>query len=100
MVKFVVKGEGGAAIEAGLRRVMQGVDGEWVVVAVRLVTSWAVGFPVSPGNVFQDTSWIGPGPQVAPTVRELLEEYGLLRRGQAADHNAGDERLADAPPHR
>ena len=70
------------------------------VVAVRLVTSWAVGFPVSPGNVFQDTSWIGPGPEIAPVVRDLLHEYGLAPRGPAPDHDAGDEPVAPVSHHR
>jgi hypothetical protein len=83
MVKIVVRGAGADEIEAGLRVALRGVEGDWTVVAVRLVTSWAVGFPVSPGNVFQDTSWVGPGQQVAPTVRTLLEEYGLAPRGPA-----------------
>lgn len=78
MVKILVMGQGAREIEAELKEATRAVEGELVVVVVRLATSWMISFPVSPKDVLLGASWFGPQHRLAEIVRGLLNEYGLV----------------------
>lgn len=83
MVKILVMGQGAREVEVELKDAMRDVQGDCVLVAVRLATSWMISFPVSPNDTLLGASWFGPQHRLTEIVRNLLEEHGLAPRGPA-----------------
>lgn len=79
MVRILVDGEGGRAVERCIRAVLgdRAEDEQWLISAVKLPARWVVTFLVSPGDRLAGHTWCGPAHQVRPAVEQALRAAGL-----------------------